>query len=76
MKHHGEIHGVKITVDVGARSGRIRLQGQSKDVYQIESYVRDLLHKEKEFLQEQEKAVLISQLVCTHFYLRITSSFG
>ena len=67
MTHHGENHGVKITVDIGPRSGRIRLQGQLKDVYQVENYVREMLHKEKEFLQELEKAVLISQLVSTNW---------
>ena len=67
MKNHGEKLGVKITVDIGHRSGRIRLQGQLKDVLLMESNVRDMLHKEKEFLQEQEKAVLISQLVRTRF---------
>ena len=63
MKRHGEELGVRTTVDVGARCARIRLQGQCKHVYQMENHVRALLHRERETIQEEEKAVLISQLV-------------
>ena len=55
--------GVKMTVDLGHRSARIRLQGQSKEVYQAESRIKEMLHKIKAELMEQQEAVMLAQFV-------------
>ena len=45
-----------MTVDRGHRIPRIRLQGQSKDVYQAESRIKEMLHKIRAELMEQQEA--------------------
>ena len=52
-----------MTVDCGQRNARIRLQGQTKDVYQAESRVKEMLHKIKSEQTEQEQSAVLSQLV-------------
>ena len=52
-----------MTVDVGQRVGRIRLQGQTKDAYRAESKVKETLHKIKADLMEQQEAVMLAQFV-------------
>ena len=67
MKLLGQKYGVKVTIDFGHRMGRIRLQGQNKDVAQAEIYVRERLHKVKAKLREEEEAAMVAQLVRTFF---------
>ena len=55
--------GVKMTVDCGQRNSRIRLQGQTKDVYQAESRIKEMLHKIKSEQTEHEQSVMLAQLV-------------
>ena len=55
--------GVRITIDLGHRTGRIRLQGQSKDVYMADSKVKETLHKIRADLMEQQEAVMLAQFV-------------
>ena len=43
--------------------GRIRLQGQTKDVYQADSRVKEMLHKVKAELMEQEERAMLAQFV-------------
>ena len=54
---------VKMTLDRGQRTSRIRLQGQTKDVYQAESRVKEKLHKIKAELIEQQRDAMLGQLV-------------
>ena len=54
---------MKVTVDLGQKTGRIRLQGQTKDVYQAEIKVKELLHNIKAELKEQQDRILLAQFV-------------
>ena len=61
--------GVKMTLDRGQRTARIRLQGQTKDVYQAESRVKEMLHKIQAELIEQQRDAMLGQLVHSIFLL-------
>ena len=55
--------GVKLTLDRGQRAARIRLQGQTKDVYQADNRVKEMLHKIKTKIIEQQRDAMLGQLV-------------
>ena len=55
--------GVRMTVDIGQRTGRIRLLGQTKDVYKADSRVKEELHKIKANIMEEQEAVMLAQFV-------------
>ena len=63
LENVGNRIGVKMTIDLGHRTARIRLQGQSKDVYQADSRIKEILHKTKAELMEQQEAVMLAQFV-------------
>ena len=44
-------------------TGKIRLQGLKKDVYKVESRVKEILYKIKDELVEQQQALMLAQLV-------------
>ena len=58
-----------MTLDRGQRTVRIRLQGQTKDVYQAETRVKEMLHKIQAELIEQQRDAMLGQLVHSIFLL-------
>ena len=50
-------------MDLGQKTGRVRLQGQTKDVYQAEIKVKEILHNIKTELKEQQDRILLAQFV-------------
>ena len=55
-----------MTIDRGHRIARIRLQGQSKDVFRAESRIKEMLHKIRAELMEQQEAVMLAQFVSVY----------
>ena len=66
LENVGNKIGVKMTVDRGHRIARIRLQGQSKDVFKAESRIKEMLHKIRAELMEQQEAVMLAQFVSVY----------
>ena len=54
-------------MDLGQKTGRIRLQGQTKDVYQAEIKVKEILHNIKTELKEQQDIMLLAQFVSLYY---------
>ena len=57
------VNSINTEQNLGHRTARIRLQGQSKDVYQADSRIKEILHKTKAELMEQQEAVMLAQFV-------------
>ena len=52
---------------MGQKTGRIRLQGQTKDVYQAEIKVKEILHNIKTEMKEQQDRILLAQFVSLYY---------
>jgi len=55
--------GVSVTVDANRKIAQIRIQGPLKDAFQIESEIRDFLHRIEKTEQKNEEAQLFCQYV-------------
>ena len=63
--------GTRVTVDVGHKAARVRIQGQSKLVYKTDSRVKVLLHKVRADQMEQEEAVILAKFVSFSFWRKL-----
>ena len=59
-------YGVKITVDRGHRQSRIRLQGQTKDVLEVENKIKTMLYNLNAEAQQLQEAAILAQFVSKH----------
>ena len=60
----GKKHGVRVTLDVGQKVARVRIQGQSRMGYEAKSSVQDLIHKIRLDRMEEQEVIMLAKIVC------------